>query len=226
MEEYVGIKWHEFITRKARTDFPDAEVYLKEQQLSLSILFRALGGDPGLRIEAATPRDYYTRRSFLQKVASSHNQVELAWKDGETLRLPERLALFPDEALNRKLYIWLSALASQQIDEFSSWFVDNQRLTATVLAKFRGLHTIYHELAKAFVRLRPNPEQLANDDAIQEKAIQRAILDPGSESILPPAKYAFKSSLVTRPSLPVPGTFSNSFIAIPSSLAILNTKGE
>mgnify|MGYP000274193826 FL=1 len=122
MEEYVGVKWHEFITRKARTDFPDAAVYLKEHQLTLSILFRALGGDAGLRIEAATPRDYYTRRSFLQKVASSHNQVELAWKDGETLRLPERLALFPDKELNRKLYIWLSALASQQNSEFDSWF--------------------------------------------------------------------------------------------------------
>lgn len=190
MEEYVGIKWHEYITRKARTDFPDAAVYLKEQQLTLSIVFRALGGDAGLRIEAATPRDYYTRRSFLQKVASSHNQVELAWKDGETLRLPERLALFPEKELNRKLYIWLSALASQQNNEFESWFVDNQRLTATVLAKFYGLNTIYHELAKAFVRLRPKPEHLGKDDAVQEKAIQRAILDPGCERNLPAAKYA------------------------------------
>lgn len=190
MEEYVGVKWHEFITRKARTDFPDAAVYLKEQQLTLSILFRALGGDPGLRIEPASPRDYYTRRTFLQHVASSHHQVELAWKDGETLRLPERLALFPEKELNRKLYIWLSALASQQSDDFQNWFVDNQRFTASVLAKFVGLCTTYHELANAFVRLRPHPDQLNTDDAIQEKSIQRAILDPGSEGFLPPAKYA------------------------------------
>ncbi len=190
MEEYVGVKWHEFITRKARTDFPEAEVFLKEHQLTLSILFRALGGDPGLRIEAASPRDYYTRRTILQKVAGSNNQVELAWKDGETLRLPERLAVFPDKELNRKLYIWLSALASQQNDDFKSWFIDNQRITASVLGKFLGLHDTYHELAKAFVSLRPNPAELSSDDAIQEAAIQRAILDPGSEEVLPPAKYA------------------------------------
>lgn len=190
MEEYVGLKWHEYITRKARTDFPDAAVYLKEQQLTLSIVFRALGGDPGLRIEAATPRDYYTRRSFLQKVASSRNKVELAWKDGETLRLPERLAVFPTKALNRKLYIWLSGLASQQHSPFERWFIDNQRLTATVLAKYQGLNSIYHELANAFVKIRPNPDQLDDVYAAQEKVIQRAILDPGSETTLPPAKYA------------------------------------
>ncbi len=65
MEEYVGYKWHEYITGKASTDFEDASVTLKEAGYEIGVLFRALGGDTGLRIEAATPRDYFMRRNFL-----------------------------------------------------------------------------------------------------------------------------------------------------------------
>lgn len=190
MEEYVGFKWHEYITGKASTDFEDATVALKNTGYEIGVLFRALGGDVGLRIEAATPRDYFMRRSFLQKLAGTHQQVELTWRDNETLRLPEKLAIFQTTQLNKYLYLWLAALAAQQVNEFSDWFQDNQALTKRVLAKYPGMVPIYHELVEAFLTLRPDLSSLEADAVAQEKAIQQALRKPGSVDHLPAAKYA------------------------------------
>ncbi len=190
MEEYVGLKWHQYITGKARQDFSEQAVSLAEQRFSLGILFRALGGDAGLKIEPASPRDYYTRRNFLQKIAGSYQQAELAWRDGETLRLPETLAIFPSRALNRALYLWLTALAAHQGQPYQNWFVDNQALTRRVLQQYVGLDCIYRQLVEAFIPLRPAPESLPDDEAEQERVLRRALENPGSESRLPPAGFA------------------------------------
>ncbi len=190
MEEYVGYKWHQFITGKASTEYPKAAVKLKDCGYEIGVLFRALGGDVGLRIEAATPRDYYMRRSFLQKIAGTHEQVELTWRDQETLRLPERLALFPFPKLNKHLYIWLAALAAQQNSAFTNWFVDNQRLTVNVLEQYPGMKPIYQSLVDAFIALRPNINTLDEQAAKQEQAIQQALIKPGSVNQFPSADYA------------------------------------
>ncbi|GAA3915776.1 nitric oxide reductase activation protein NorD [Litoribacillus peritrichatus] len=190
MEEYVGFKWHQYITGKASTDFSKAAVHLKDCGYQLGVMFRALGGDSGLRIEAATPRDYYMRRSLLQKLAGTHQQVELTWRDQETLRLPEHLAIFPTEDLNQKLYLWLSALAAQQSHVFRNWFIDNQTLTLEVLNKYPGMRAVYQALVEAFIPLRPAIEDLDAAAATQELAIQQALRDPGSIDDLPAAEYA------------------------------------
>lgn len=113
MEEHVGQIWHSLISRLARTEYPQTAVSLEQVRRSVGMLFRALGGDGGLRVEAVTATDYQARRGWLQRIAGSHRQVELAWRDAETLRLPERLAIFPESSLNRDLYLWLAALASE-----------------------------------------------------------------------------------------------------------------
>ncbi|GLQ30873.1 nitric oxide reductase activation protein NorD [Litoribrevibacter albus] len=190
MEEYVGFKWHEYITGKASTDFEDATVALKDAGYEIGVLFRALGGDCGLRIEAATPRDYFMRRNFLQKLAGTHQQVELTWRDNETLRLPETLGIFETAELNKYLYLWLAALAAQQSEEFSDWFQDNQALTNKVLETYPGMKRIYLALVDAFLALRPAISELDEESAAQEQAIQQALKEPGSIDELPPAKYA------------------------------------
>jgi len=53
MEEWVGELWHKVITRAARREYPQAAVRLDEIRQPAAILFRALGGDSGLRIETA-----------------------------------------------------------------------------------------------------------------------------------------------------------------------------
>ncbi len=190
MEEYVGLKWHEYITGKASTDHKDATVRLQDEGFEIGVLFRALGGEAGLRIDAAMPRDYYMRRSLLQKIAGTHEQVELAWRDQESLRLPEELSLFSEKKLNKYLYLWLAALASQQAEGFSHWFVDNQSLTLKVLAKYPGMKLIYQQLVAAFIAIRPTMDELSPEAAKQEVAIRQALLEPGSISDFPSAEFA------------------------------------
>ena len=44
-----------------------------------------------------------------QRVAGTDDRAAHASLDVETLRLPPAIALFPDRALNRDLYLWLIA---------------------------------------------------------------------------------------------------------------------
>jgi len=190
MEEYVGELWHRLITRAAATTYPDAAVQLEDMAKTVGIMFRALGGDRGLRIEAVSASRYETRRNWLQRVAGSHEYIELAWFDDEALRLPSELAVFPEKSLNRDLYLWLAALAASDADHSLPWFHYNQQLTANTLKKYTGLKTRYQRLLTAQLALRPSCSELPEDEAAQEQAIQAALQYPTEVEILPYAKKA------------------------------------
>ena len=112
MEEFIGGLWHRFITRAASRSHPEAAVRLSEIERTAGILFRALGGDSGLRVAAAAEVEHGARRSWLARIAHAGEKVAHAARDDETLRLPAEIALFPERRLNRDLYLWLAALAA------------------------------------------------------------------------------------------------------------------
>ena len=203
MEEYVGQLWDKFITGAAERRAPDAVVSLDEIAPSLAIYFRALGGDPGLTIAAAQATRHGSRRSFLQKVAGSGEKVALAWIDRDSLRLPAKIDVFGEKALNRDLYFWLAATATVPMDASLPWIVRNQRATLMTLERFPGLRNVYQSLVAALVALRPDPAKLDKHEAAQETTIRQALVDPGSVSSLPEAKRAFYPVLLwTHPSPP------------------------
>ena len=146
MEEFVGGLWDRFITRTARRDHPEAVVKLADLEKTLGVLFRALGGDAGLRVAPAAEQRHGGRRRWLSRVAASDDRAAFASLDLETLRLPAEIAIFPDGALNRDLYLWLIALAAgagpdailassaNEPDSFGkSWIVRNQQATLRAL---------------------------------------------------------------------------------------------
>ncbi|MBA6379088.1 MULTISPECIES: nitric oxide reductase activation protein NorD [unclassified Colwellia] len=193
MEEWVGGIWHKYITRKASTEYEQASVCFSEVSKSVGMVFRALGGDVVKRIEAASSRDYLVRRTFLQKVSGENQQISLAWQDPESLRLPERLAVFPTTELNRDLYIWLAILAAHHSGRFQHWAIDNQQLVVEVLTKFPALTPRYQRLAQAFLVSRPSLKKLPEQEKIMEQAIVQAILEPGTVKIFPTVNYAPKA---------------------------------
>ena len=195
MEEQVGQLWHRLITRAAATNYPQAAVELNEISKTVGVLFRALGGDSGLRVEATTAAAHGARRTWLQRIAGTNQQVELCWRDAEILRLPARIDWFPNKELNRDLYLWLAALAAGKIDHNLAWFELNQELTKNTLFNFPGLKPRYQRLVEALLKLRPNLSRLPTDEAAAEKAIQQALRQPGSVTKLPATK---------RPVQPVP----------------------
>lgn len=187
MEEWVGYKWHEYITRQALGEFPEHAVYLKDEARSLGIVFRALGGDPALSLVTAEPRHFRLRRKFLHKLAGTHRKFELAWRDEQNLRLPEKVAKFPSRQLNRDLYIWLAALAATPAPADPDWFTGNQALVQDVIAYWPGLEQVYQRLVKQVLHWRPEPETLSPQESRREQAIRQALIDPGSVPGLPSA---------------------------------------
>lgn len=210
MEEWVGGLWDRFITKVARRDHPQAAVHLADVEKMLGVLFRALGGDAGLRVAAAADTRHGARRRLLERVAGTGEKAAHATLDLETLRLPPTLAWFPDRTLNRDLYLWLIALAAAAGPEAlarvpaqelapADWLRLNQAAVLRALARFPGLVPRYRRLADAVIAERIPPDRLPADEAAQERALRQALQQPGGVDTLPPL-----TGRKSRPAQPVP----------------------
>ena len=188
MEEAVGIRWHRLITRLAGNGYPQAKVTLEDEGPRLAMVFRALSGDPGLTIKASTERSMKTWRPLAHRLAGTGRRHALAWREAEARRVPVSLAVFPEPDMNRDLYLWLTAMASQA-DSVSEgdWLQANQQLVLNTLAAYPGLNSLYYELARALVEIRRQSARLPAVQAEREAALQRALLSPGSQPALPAA---------------------------------------
>ena len=186
MEEWVGGLWDSFITRHARRDYPAAAVHLGEIDKLAGVLFRALGGDPGLRVAPALEAKHGAKRRWLSRLAGTDEKSAHAALDIETLRLPPSLACFPTRELNRDHYLWLIALAAHDVEPGAAWIVRNQCATLTTLARYPGLASRQRRLLEAHLAERIAPEALPDDEAAQERAIRAALQNPGTVAELPP----------------------------------------
>ena len=175
LEEQVGRVWHRLAGRPTSfPQFPEAAVELAELRASLGVFFRALGGDPALRVVESTVSRSDHRLSWRQRLAMSEEKLPFARRDEEALRLPARLDCFPDRALNRDLYFWLAAFLGD-----AGWHCEDapaDALQADVLflhnaagaaertcLRYPGLREVYRRLAQATlaawpVRGLPSPE--------------------------------------------------------------------
>ena len=80
MEEAVGKLWHRLITRTAEYRYPEAAVTLKEMERTAGVLFRAMGGDNGLRIAPATVDSHTARRGWLARIAGAGERANCGAK--------------------------------------------------------------------------------------------------------------------------------------------------
>ena len=182
MEEWVGQLWHRAITRAARCEYPEAAVRLDEIRRPAAVLFRALGGDGGLRVETANETAPTARRKLLDRIAGTGKQVSLAWRDNDTLRLPASIAWYAERDLNRQLYLWLAALATRGGQYGGDWLQQNAAAAAELLTVHPGLARRYHTLVAQHLQQRPDIHSLKADEALQEQMIRQALLDPASVS--------------------------------------------
>ncbi len=191
MEEWVGQLWHKLVTRAASCEYPQAAVSLQQMRQPVALMFRALGGEGGLRVEAANETQHGARRSLMHRIAGSGKHIELAWRDEETLRLPTQIACFEQRELNRQLYLWLAALAANSGQYRGDWLQRNVAATAAVLHLYPGFAGRYRTLVAAHLKQRPPADTLPVDEAAREAVIQRYLLKPEAQlSPLPPAGRA------------------------------------
>ncbi len=194
MEDTVGKYWHKLIWRIATGDQAAVALSLEEVRHGVGIMFRALGHDGVLNVDAATAAAHGARRGWWQRIAGAGASVELAWRDETTLRLPSRIAVFPERELNRDLYFWYAALAAADYGRRApgddTWFARSQSLVLHALALFPGMRGRYRRLVTAQLALRPLPAELRPREREQELAIQAALQTPGSVAEMPVAAVA------------------------------------
>lgn len=185
IEEHVGILWHRFISQTSHKRYPEQAIYLDDIRRSVAVMFRALGADGALKIETSPVTGYNMTKSLLERIAGSRKQVELAWRNSESLNLPACIDVFPDKKLNYDLYLWLAALASGDIEiknqenrHPANWIGYNQLLTSTIIKRFPGLKQRYQRLVDAQMVLRPKLNKLSKTEAKLEQAIQNALNNP------------------------------------------------
>ena len=175
MEEDVGKIWHRWVTGVAGREFPEAAVPLEQIQAQAAVVFRALGGDGGLRLANSSATQNQARRSVLARVAGINRTVDYAWREQEMLRLPLRLACFPSAELNRELYLWLAALATAPSYSGLDWISRSQAQVFDVLERCPGLQSRYDRLHQALLAQRPLLKALNAEECAAELSVRQAL---------------------------------------------------
>lgn len=191
MEEWVGMKWHNYIVGKSRKHFPASKVNLAEFKNHLSIFFRALGGEKSLTIESTSAIRHGAYQGFLQKISATGQKAELAHFGHECIYLPTQLAYFENKQLNKDLYIWLTAIAS--IDKNNGkqhWIIQNQINTQTILKQWPGLKAKYKQIVEAHIAQRLPVDKLPIDLHATETLIVKTLRDPWHEiKLIPRSRF-------------------------------------
>ncbi len=194
MEEWVGQQWHKWVVRAARRQYPQAAVPLEAMKKTAGMLFRALGGDPGLELRAASLEKHHSRRTLMEKIAGTGQRLPLASLAPQALYLPGESAFFPQSELNARLYLWLAGMAAVYAHH-GHWLADNLIASRRLMEKLPGMRPLWQRLLQAHLRLRPLPEKLRGAEADNERWLRQAMEQLDDEIALDPT---------ARPPWPVP----------------------
>ncbi|GGH12879.1 protein norD [Alsobacter metallidurans] len=166
LEETVGKAWHRLVGGAATYPrHPAHAVALADLSGPLAVMFRGLGGEPGVQLAGTAARKSPHRLGWRQRIGVGEERLEQPGRDPATLFLPERIALFPDATLNRALYLWLAAWFSivpvETIADVDPLRRDlailrrARRTTLATLSAFPGLVRDHAQLCQAVAAARP-----------------------------------------------------------------------
>ncbi len=192
-EETVGKLWHALASRLDAPRVDDgARVGLSEVGGRLAVLFRGLGGSPAVELKATAEETSGHRLGLLRRLAAPQQQVPRASFDGEALRLPESLAVFPFREANAALYVWLAAAAAHAGDLIAeddplradlAAIAMARRMVTAALEDAPGFRPLYADLCKALLTVRPR-DRLPPAEAAVDALIRREL---GDQIVVVPA---------------------------------------
>ncbi|MEG3639078.1 nitric oxide reductase activation protein NorD [Magnetococcus sp. PR-3] len=191
MEETIGKLWDRIITRAASDRHPEAVVHLKDMERPIGMLFRALGGTHGLAIRGVQDQNHGAKRNFRQRVGGIGGKAPMAWRDSQSIHLPSLLNLFPTQALNRDLYLWLAALLSYATDRPENeqqWMTQSMQACTHLLKHYPGLEDRYTRLVSAHLHQRGERTIEGQLNQEREQIIHRALATPQEPLTLPQGK--------------------------------------
>lgn len=180
-EETVGKLWHSIASRlETPQNHEEAAVGLEEVRGRLAVFFRGLGGERSVEIRPVTLETSRHRLSWRRRLATVEEKLARSSFDGDVLRLPARIAQFPQRSVNASLYFWLAAAvahAPAPVIEEDPLRADLRALAAArymidaTLADCPGLRALYDGLAAA-CRATRQLQGLPRWEAAMEGAVQ------------------------------------------------------
>lgn len=207
-EETVGKLWHHLLGRVAPVSRHDAAaVRLEDMRPRLALMFRAMGGDPAVELKAVTDQAVRHRLSWRARLAAPDQRTPRTGFDGEALRLPAELAVFPDPDLNGALYLWLAAssahlprttVSPDPLQTDLAAIANARAMTCATLQDAPGLRAIWAKLSAA--TLAGRPDGLSGVEAQVESLIRAALTDSPAPTLTFPAQ----APRGYKPFLPVP----------------------
>jgi nitric oxide reductase NorD protein len=206
LEETVGRAWHRLVGATASYPvYPEHAVALGDVRSQIAVMFRGLGGEPGVQIAGAKARKSGHRLGWRQRIGLGDETLDHPGRDGATVFLPERIAVFSDRELNAQLYRWLAVwfavqpvAAVEEADPLRRDLLTLRRvaeIAALVVTRFPGLAKTYQRLAAATAAARP-PRPLPRVER-EVEAIVMALLGVGE-----PPKGALWTAVVGFGELP------------------------
>jgi nitric oxide reductase NorD protein len=215
LEETVGRAWHRLIGGTATwLRFPEHAVKLDDVQTLLAVCFRGFGGERAVQIAPARARTSTHRLRLRQRMGLGEEKLAQPGRDHATLMLPPVIDLFPDEGLNRDLYVWLAAaMACLPLDQLPSddlLLNDLTRLDRAskladhVMEAFPGMKNRYRRLCAAILAVRQKRPLPKVEQQVENRIL--AMLANGAEHHAPvaPFQFPYKAPPGYLPMLPVP----------------------
>jgi nitric oxide reductase NorD protein len=192
-EESVGKLWHSLVSGLGAPDvFGDAEVTLDEMRGRLGVLFRGLGGARDVEIKTATLEASQHRLSWRRSLGQAAERIAEPSFDGETFRLPDGIAAFPEKHANMALYVWLAAavvFARRPQAEDDPLRADirmlqaAQRMTRDTLAECPGLRRMHSALVLLTRQQRPQRSLPRVEAAIEANILHLLGAAPPSDDL-------------------------------------------
>ncbi len=176
-EESVGKLWHALASRLDAPRVHDgARVDLSEVGGRLAVLFRGLGGNPAVEIKAVADTVSHHRLRLLRRLSTPVEILPRSSFDGEALRLPASLAVFPAREANAALYLWLAACAAHAVPapehddplqaDLAAIAAAQAMVTAT-LENAPGFVPLYRDLCGALLAIRDTAALPATEAAVE-----------------------------------------------------------
>ncbi|MDR0807897.1 MAG: nitric oxide reductase D protein [Gemmobacter sp.] len=240
-EETVGKLWHR-LAAKLDPDprFPEAAVRFEVMRGRIAVLFRGLGGGQDVELKPVADQIGRHRVSWRRWLAAGADHVARASFDGEALRLPVELAVFPAREDNEALYLWLAAASAHappvraEADPLRAdlaTIAAGVVMTDAALAAAPGLRPIWQRLAAEHLAQRQRPA-LRGTEAQIEALVRHLLGDPAAPEAALLAQYAdppahWRAPKGYRPMLPVPlwPDLGGRMQANPAEVASLPTHG-
>lgn len=201
LEETVGRIWNRLVgDTRTWPRYPQATVRLRDIQPVLAVCFRGFGGEAAVQIAPARGRTSGHRLKLRQRIGLGEEKLVQPGRDHATLMLPAEIDIFPQEALNRDLYLWLAAamvvMPLEPVEKDDPLLRDLSLLSraegtaARVIDAFPGMRSRYRRLCAAVLcdwRQRPLPsvERLVEKRIVNLLKAGAGLPDDGVVAIFP-----------------------------------------